>query len=58
MGLSVLCEKLAEQASREFYSFTLDEPNFVHLLIPRKALKSSLEASAPGDEQPLTERCA
>ena len=47
MRHSVLWEKLAEQAFRELDIFRRksDESNFLHLLRPRKALKSLAETS-------------
>ena len=47
----MLWEKRAEQAFRELDIFRrkLYEPNFLHPLIPRKALKSLRETSAPCD---------
>ena len=45
----MLWEILAEQAFGEFVSGEFDEPSFLHLLIPRKALKLLLETPAPHD---------
>ena len=42
---TVLWEKLAEQAFTELVSEEFDEPNFLHHLISRKALKSWMETS-------------
>ena len=50
MRHSVLWEKLAEQAFRElFFGRRLYEPNFLHLLITRRALESLMETSASRD---------
>ena len=53
MRHSVLWNKLAEQAFRRLDIFKrFYEPNFLHLLISRKALKPLMETSPCDQQQP------
>ena len=57
---TLLWEKLAEQVFRWLDIFRrFYEPNFLYLLISRKALKLLTKTSAPGDlQQPSVKMCA